>query len=203
MNITKEQIQDFPKYYRANFINSLSGFKSSSLIGTKNKRGITNLALFSSVIHVGANPPLMGFLVRPASVPRHTYSNIKETEYFTINHVNYNIFDKAHITSARFHENESEFVKSNLTEEYQNNFYAPFVKESKIKIALKFVEEKLIEINQTIFVIGEILEIHLSQEIIGEDGSLNIESAETVAISGLSSYHKTKLIEKLPYAKSF
>ncbi|MCS7053720.1 MAG: flavin reductase, partial [Ignavibacterium sp.] len=86
MIITKEKILDFERRYRINFVNSLSGFKSANLIGTISKSGITNLAIFSSVIHVGANPPLIGILFRPLSVPRHTYNNIKETGCFTINH---------------------------------------------------------------------------------------------------------------------
>ena len=57
MIITKENILQFEKLYRTNLFNSLSGFKSANLIGTISKEGKTNLAIFSSVIHVGANPP--------------------------------------------------------------------------------------------------------------------------------------------------
>jgi len=92
MIISKEKISQFEKLYRTNLFNSLSGFKSANLIGTISKEGKTNLAIFSSVIHVGANPPMMGFLMRPVSVERHTYNNIKETGYFTINHINKEIF---------------------------------------------------------------------------------------------------------------
>ena len=87
MLITKENILDFEKLYRTNLTNSLSGFKSANLIGTISKEGKTNLAIFNSVIHVGANPPLMGLLMRPVSDERHTYTNIKETNHFTINHI--------------------------------------------------------------------------------------------------------------------
>ena len=92
MIFTKQNILEFEKLYRTNFINSLSGFKSANLIGTISSEGKTNLAIFSSVIHVGANPPLMGFLMRPVSVERHTYTNIKETNCFTINHINKEIW---------------------------------------------------------------------------------------------------------------
>jgi flavin reductase (DIM6/NTAB) family NADH-FMN oxidoreductase RutF len=102
MKIIKEDILKFEKLYRATFINSISGFKSASLIGTMSSKGKTNLAIFNSVIHVGANPPLMGFLMRPVSVERHTYNNIKETGYFTINHINKEIFKQAHQTSASY-----------------------------------------------------------------------------------------------------
>ena len=203
MQIDNQEILKMEKYYRANFINSLSGFKSASLIGTKDNQGNTNLALFSSVIHVGANPPLLGFLLRPNSVPRHTYNNIKETEFYTINHINYDIYKSAHITSANFDEGISEFSKASLTEEYLDEFDAPFVKESKIKLGLKFIEEVELKANKTIFIVGEVKKVYLPENIIEDDGSIKIESAKSCAISGLYSYHKTELLDKLEYARPF
>lgn len=144
MKITQENILAFEKLYRTNFVNSLSGFKSANLIGTFSKEGKTNLAIFSSVIHVGANPPVIGMLVRPASVPRHTYINVKEIGYFTINHINKEIFKRAHQTSARYDYEVSEFDECGLTPDYSEVVKAPYVKESKIKIGCRFVEEHII-----------------------------------------------------------
>jgi len=201
MKITKENILKFEKLYRTNYVNSLSGFKSANLIGTISKEGKTNLAIFSSVIHVGANPPAIGFLMRPVSVERHTYNNIKETNYFTINHINKENFKKAHQTSARYDQDVSEFDECGLTPEYSDTIKAPYVRESKIKIGCRFVEEQEIKFNGTIFIVGEILEVILPDDIVGEDGFVDIEKAETVAISGLDSYHETKRIARLSYAK--
>ena len=50
--------------YRINLINSCSGFKSANLIGTKSLSGVSNVAIFSSVTHIGSNPPLLGFFLR-------------------------------------------------------------------------------------------------------------------------------------------
>ncbi|MEO6901676.1 MAG: flavin reductase, partial [Bacteroidia bacterium] len=99
--------------YRATFINSLGGFKSLALIGTRNGEGISNLAIFNSLFHIGANPPLFGFIVRPDSVERHTLSNILETGEFTVNHVREDFFEQAHQTSARYSNNVSEFEATN------------------------------------------------------------------------------------------
>ena len=201
MLITKQNILDFEKLYRATLINSISGFKSASLIGTISSEGKTNLAIFNSVIHVGANPPLMGFLMRPVSVERHTYTNIKETNQFTINHINKEIFKQAHQTSARYDKEISEFDACGLTPEYTETIKAPYVNESKIKIGLKFLEEQEIKSNGTIFIVGEIQEIILPDEIVLADGFIDIEKAGTIAISGLDSYHETKRIARLSYAK--
>jgi len=201
MIISKENILKFEKLYRTNFVNSLSGFKSANLIGTISKEGKTNLAIFSSVIHVGANPPLIGLLVRPASVPRHTYTNIKETGYFTINHINKEIYKQAHQTSARYDQNASEFFECGLTPEYSYTIKAPYVKESKIKIGCRFVEEHMIKSNDTIFIVGEILEVIIPDDVLLNDGYVDIEKAGTIAISALDSYHETKGIARLSYAK--
>ena len=202
MLITKENILNFEKLYRTNLVNSLPGFKSANLIGTISSEGKTNLAIFNSVIHVGANPPLIGFLMRPVSVERHTYNNIKETGHFTINHINKEIFKQAHQTSARYEKDISEFDACKLTPEYTEAIKAPYVKESKIKIGLKFVEEQNIKSNDTIFIVGEIIEIILTEDVVLKDGFVDIEKASSIAISGLDSYHETKIINRLPYAKT-
>lgn len=201
MKITNENILAFEKPFRTNFVNSLSGFKSASVIGTISKDGKTNLAIFSSVIHVGANPPLMGFLMRPVTVERNTYSNVKETGDFTINHINKEIYKQAHQTSARYDKNLSEFDEVSLTPEYTDTIKAPYVKESKIKIGLKFIEEQLVKSNGTIFIVGEIVEIILFDDFVLADGLVDIEKAGTIAISSLDSYHETKKIARLSYAK--
>ena len=201
MILSKQNILDLEKPFRTNLINSLSGFKSANLIGTISTEGKTNLAIFSSVIHVGANPPLIGFLMRPVSVERHTYTNIKETNHFTINLINKEIYKQAHQTSARYEKDVSEFDECELTPEYTETIMAPYVKESKIKIGLRFVEEQEIKSNGTIFMVGEIQEIILPDEFVLADGFVDIEKAKTIVISGLDSYHQTMRILRLSYSK--
>ena len=91
IQLLASDFEKLEKQKRTNLINCLSGFRAANLIGTINNSGKSNLAIFNSVNHIGANPPLMGFIQRPASVERHTYENIKNTGCFTINHVNENI----------------------------------------------------------------------------------------------------------------
>lgn len=186
---------------RAAFMNSLSGFKSASLIGTIDNNNITNLAIFSSVIHLGSNPALIGFINRPDTVDRHTFENILESNYFTINHICKSIFKQAHQTSARYPKDISEFDATGLTTEYINEFKAPFVKESNIKYGLEFIEKHELKINGTILVIGKVIEVILPESCLLSDGAIDIEMAETIAISGLDSYHTTEKMARLSYAK--
>lgn len=199
--IRLEEIMQLELRERAHFINSVGGFKSIGLIGTRDLKGQTNLAIFSSIVHIGANPPLISFIMRPDSVERHTLSNILSTGYYTINHVNESIFQKAHQTSARYPKDISEFEVTGLTSEYKNDFYAPFVQESAVQLGIQFKERIDLTINQTIMIIGQIEQVHFPKNCLHPDGYLDIEMAGTISCSGLDSYHKTQRIERLPYAK--
>lgn len=190
------------KNERVNLINSVGGYKSANLIGTISGESVTNLAIFSSVVHIGANPPLLGFVVRPiAAVSRHTYENIGKIPFYTINHVHREFIEAAHRTSARFGADESEFAACGFTEQYVGDFAAPFVKESKIKIGLEFVEEIPIKINDTILIIGEIKHLLLPENLLLENGSVDLSAAGDVCISGLDTYYDAEKIATFPYAK--
>lgn len=199
--LTHENIAQLEKLERAALINSITGFKSLSLIGTVDTQQQTNLAVFNSVVHLGANPALMGFIVRPDSVERHTLSNIEETHYFTINHVHKQIYEQAHQTAARYGKDVSEFEACGLTPVYLNEFNSPFVKESSIKIGLEFAERIDIALNGTILVIGKIMQLYFPENAWCLDGYVDIEKAGTIACSGLDSYHETHRLARLGYAK--
>jgi flavin reductase (DIM6/NTAB) family NADH-FMN oxidoreductase RutF len=196
-----EEIMGMDKRFRATFINSLTGFKSVSLIGTKDKVGNTNLAIFNSIVHLGAHPPLIGMVVRPDSVDRHTLQNIEETGCYTINHILPDFIEKAHQTSARYPKEVSEFDAVGLTPEYKGDFYAPFVGESTIQIAMNFKEKVPFTINNTLFIIGEINQIYLPSDIILPDGFVDLAAASSITNSGLDSYHIVSEGVRFPYAK--
>jgi flavin reductase (DIM6/NTAB) family NADH-FMN oxidoreductase RutF len=198
-HITLSNILAMEKQPRTNLINSLPGVRGANLIGTINNQGITNVAVFNSIMHIGAHPPYMGFIQRPVSVPRGTYQNIKDTGYFTINHVNPVIFKQAHQTSARYE--LSEFEATGLTPEFSENIKAPYVKESNIKIGLKYVEEHLITINNTILVIGEVQEIWMEADYLNESNIVQLQQSESVGVNGLETYYEVSKLEELGYAK--
>ena len=200
-HFTDKDIRELSKYYRANLINSITGYKPANLIGTISETGETNLAIFSSVVHLGANPALVGMIVRPATVPRHSYENILKTGYYTINHVHEEFVEKAHFTSAKFDKANSEFNACKLQEEYIPGFIAPFVKESQVKMGMKFLQEIPIELNGTILMIGQIEHLILPGEIIGEDGNVDLEAVTSVCVSGLESYSRVTKLARFEYAR--
>ena len=201
MHLTKNNIENLDRIKRLNLINSIAGIRPANLIGTS-KNNISNLAIFSSVMHLGSSPALMGFILRPeGEVKRHTYENIKANGIFTINHVPIEKVSNSHATSAKFPETESEFKHCDFTEQWLNGFDAPFVQESQLKIGLSYVQSIPIEINKTSLIIGQVEHLIVENQRIDQDGSIDLEIINSIGVSGLNSYYDLKKIASFPYAR--
>jgi len=196
-----EDINSLNHLYKINLINSCAGYKSANLIATKSADAKTNLAIFSSVIHLGSSPPLLGFILRPTTVPRDTYENIMETGYFTINHIHKNILKDAHHTSAKYKKTISEFDVTDLETAYKDNFYAPFVKNSPIQLGMKYIEEYDIKANNTKLVIGEIQGLYIEENLLENDGFINLSKGAIATINGLDGYAIPNLKERMDYQR--
>ena len=68
-------------------------------------------------------------------------------------------------------------------------------------MALEFVREILIEENGTHFIINKIKTVYLPGLALKDDGQVDLEAAESICVSGLDTYHYTKTIGRLEYAK--
>ena len=189
------------RFNRANFMNCLTGFKSPMLIGTVNAKGEENLAVFNNLVHLGADPALIGFVNRPRDAAPHTLANIEATGIYTINHISEDFFRQAHQTSAKYPEGVSEFEKTGLTAEKLGDCTAPFVKESSVKFSMQLKEIIPIQFNNTYFVIGSVNDIYVNNNLIEEDGCLNLQQVNIVASLGTTGYFSVSRIEKLGYAK--
>lgn len=198
---TSPDFDNMEKYYRTHFFNSLSGFRSASLVGTISGLGVTNLAIFSNIVHLGASPSLIGMVVRPAAVPRHTLMNIESTKCFTINHVHAQIVENAHQTSARYPEAVSEFEAVGLTPYFTERLAAPYVEESAVRIGLEWRETIPVKTNNTLLVVGEVVEVMFPEKLLKADGFIDLEAAESVVVAGLDAYHSTQRIARYAYAK--
>jgi len=198
---TPEDLHQWPSRKRAHFFNTLSGFKPVHLLGTVSTDGTKNLALFSQVMHLGANPALLGILFRPATVPRHSLKNIRETGFFTLNHVTEQMLYKAHQTAAKYPEEVDEFKAVGLTPLVCDSQPAPYVAESPVQIGLKLQEEIIIQANQTILIIGSIVELAYPESALRADGYLDLASQKVMACTGLDAYHLPAKLARLGYAE--
>ena len=202
MYLNKDSIQQLEKVDRLNLINSITGISPANLIGTISNDSIENLAIFSSVVHLGSNPPLMGFVLRPTKEnTRDTYENIIATNKFTINHINSDMIERSHYTSVKFDKNESEFQKSRLTAEYLNNFLAPYVKDSYIKIGLNLEDIQLIKSNGCRLIISRIERLYVPDSAIYKNGNIQLDLSNSIGVGGLNTYYSLNKIAEYPYAR--
>jgi flavin reductase (DIM6/NTAB) family NADH-FMN oxidoreductase RutF len=199
--LSKLDFSKMEKVERLNLINSCTGYKSANLIATKSIYGKSNIAIFSSVTHLGSDPALIGFIVRPTTVPRDTYQNIKDTAYFTVNHITESMIADAHHTSANYENGVSEFDKTNLEEEYKEDIKVPFAKGSPIQLYCKYLSEYYIKENDTIHVIASIENLFFEENLRHDDGWLQIDKGNVVAMNGVDGYCLPKLIDRFEYAR--
>lgn len=199
--IGNEELSSMERFYRANLVNGISGYKSVALIATCNQQGLSNLAIFSSIVHLSADPALIGFIQRPVGQSGDTYRNIIATGHYSINLVPKSIIEKAHYTSAKFSPEISEFDSCKLTEQWTEDFPVPFVEECPVKIGLQFEEEILIRQNNTRLMIGSVKKILLPENSLGPDGNIDLTSCAIVAVSGLENYHLPQPLASFPYAR--
>ena len=198
----EEDILQMPKVKRLNIINSITGIKPANLISTIDERNRHNLAIFSSVVHLGSNPALIGFILRPQEkIRRHTYENILENGYYPINHLPNHKTLEGHYTSAKFDKETSEYDVCHFTPEFQHDFPVPYVKESFLRMGLKHVESIPIKYNGTVMIVGKILQVYVAKSSLNEEGYINLEEAKSVGISGLNTYYDLKKIASYPYAR--
>ena len=202
MFLDSEDIKKLEKTKRLKLINSITGVKPANLIGTKNKGGISNLAIFSSVVHLGSKPPLLAFVTRTSKdVNRNTLNNILETKYYTINQIQKEFVKNAHYTSAKFNENISEFEMCKIEEENIDNFFAPFVKKSNLKIGMKLKEMIPIKSNDSTLVVGQVMKIIIDKSFLKNDFMFDLEKSGSIAIGGLNEYFTIKNLDHFPYVR--
>ena len=202
MFLDSEDIKKLEKTKRLKLINSITGVKPANLIGTKNKGGISNLAIFSSVVHLGSKPPLLAFVTRTSKdVNRNTLNNILETKYYTINQIQKEFVKNAHYTSAKFNENISEFEICKIEEENIDDFFAPFVKKSNLKIGMELKEMIPIKSNDSTLVVGQVMKIIIDKSFLKNDFMFDLEKSGSIAIGGLNEYFTIKNLDQFPYVR--
>ena len=200
MKWTSAEIAALERFYRANLINSVTGFKSLCLLGTIGPDGQTNLAVFTQVFHIGAAPALIGIVFRPQVPGMHSLSHIRSSGIFTLNHVKEDESMQAHHTSARWE--QSEFTAVGLEAEFLEGFAAPFVKGSRIRMAMKPEQEIHLDLNDTTLLIASVQYLEVPDHALCEDGFADLIKAGSLAGSGLDAYVVPAAMQRFSYART-
>jgi flavin reductase (DIM6/NTAB) family NADH-FMN oxidoreductase RutF len=201
-SIDAAQIAQAETRFRANLIQTALGFKAVMLLGTQNMDGINNLAIFNNLIHISANPPVIGVQFRPANMERHTLENLLSNGYFSLNQIPESHWKEAHQTSAKYDAETSEFDACGFTSEFYNNLPAPMVAESPLSMVLKFQEQIPLGTTGVTLVLGQI-EYLKSNTAPLPDGFIEPTANNIITSAGADGYYKAQKKGRLSYARPF
>jgi len=196
------EISNLESRFRANLIQSALGYKPLMLLGSQDKSCQINLAIFNNLIHVSANPPVIGIQFRPADVERHSLQNILDTGFFSLNQVPDSQWQAAHQTSAKYDKGVSEFEACGFTPTYVKGFDVPLVAESPLSMVLKFTDQIPIGTTGVTLVLGTV--VYLSSLIEpANDGFIDPSQNNIIASAGSDAYYKATKKGRLSYARPF
>jgi len=165
------------------------GPRPIAFASTIDKDGNRNLAPFSFFNVFSANPPIMVF--SPArsgrtNTTKNTFDNVKEVAEVVINIVNYSIVEQMSLASSPFDSDVDEFVKSGLTP-IDSETVRPFrVKESPVQFECKVNEVVVLgtEGGAGNLVICEVTKIHIKEEVLDENGTIDQHKIDLVSRMG-------------------
>ena len=156
-------------------------------VTSRNAAGVLNLAPFSFFNMVGSSPPIVAIGVgdEPPGSPKHTAQNIAESGQFVVNLVTEELAESMNVTAADLPSNHSELTAAGLHEAASLRIKVPRVAEAKAALECKL--HSLQRIGRNSVIIGEILAIHIADELIDEH--LHVHSYAPVGRMGSPSYY--------------
>ena len=162
---------------------------------TLDTEGRPNLSPFSFFNVFSANPPILIF--SPArrvrdNTSKHTLENVENTREVVINVVNYDLVQQASLSSTEYPEGINEFEKAGLTM-IESDIVKPYrVAESPVQLECKVNE--IIKLGTEggagNLIICEMVKLHVANEVLEDDGSINQEKLDLVARVGGSYYSR-------------
>lgn len=164
---------------------------------TIDAEGNPNLAPFSFFNVFGSNPPTLIF--SPArsvrnNTTKHTLDNAEETKEVVINVVNYAIVQQMSLSSTMYAKGVNEFEKSGLTM-LKSDEVKPFrVAESPVQFECK-VTDIIYTGNEGgagNLIVCEVVKIHIADDVLAEDGSIDQHKIDLVARAGGSYYSRAR-----------
>ncbi len=159
--------------------------------------GNVNLSPFSFFNVFSAKPPILVF--SPArrgrdNTTKHTYENVLEVPEVVINIVNFDMVQQMSLSSTEYAKEINEFTKAGFTELPSEMIKPPRVAEAPVQLECKVNEVISLgkEGGAGNLVICEVMKIHIKEEILAEDGSIDPFKIDTVSRLGGNWYSRAK-----------
>jgi len=163
-------------------------------ISTVDENGINNLAPFSFFNAVGEDPPHVMFsTVRTGDKNKDTLNNVLANKQFVVNLVTEDVVEQMNTTSNAVENAVDEFQLANLTPVSCELIKPKRVAEAKAHFECEMVHHYFLEDHKNggaCIVIGKVLMMHISDEILLENYRINLDKYQPVARLAGSNYSK-------------
>jgi len=162
---------------------------------TINSDGVPNLAPFSFFNVFSANPPVLIFAPNNSGrtgEPKHTFLNVKQVKEVVINIINHDLLEKMNVAAAPWEYGVSEFEKAGFTP-MDSTLVKPYrVKECPVQIECEVMEIKELGVGGGAgnLVICKVLAIHVSEDVLNEEGKIDQKKMNLVGRLGGSWYSR-------------
>ncbi len=191
-----------------------SPFKSCAVprvigwLSTISTDGKPNLAPYSQFTNITFDPPyvLVSINRTPKGEKKDTARNIEQQGEFVYNMVTYDLREQMNITAIDYPEDVDEFEKAHLTKA-PSVIVKPYrVEQSPIQLECKYYKSLVIEgrskVGTSDVIIGRVVALHIKDEVLKEDGKIDIEKIKPLARLGYCDYTVVeKVFELLPSKK--
>ncbi|MCF7559847.1 flavin reductase family protein [Sabulilitoribacter multivorans] len=164
---------------------------------TMDADGNPNLSPFSFFNVFSSNPPIMIFSpsrrVRD-NTTKHTLQNVEATKEVVINVVNYDMVHQMSLSSTEYPEKVNEFEKSGLTM-LKSDIVKPFrVAESPVQFECRVndIIKLGTEGGAGNLIICEVVKLHIDDDVLDENGTIDQKKLDLVARAGGSFYSRAK-----------
>ena len=163
-------------------------------LSTISKDGRLNLAPYSQWQNLAFDPPMVMFAANPYSDGRrkHTVINAEDTGWFVWNMATYALREAVNISSIEWPEGEDEFLHAGVTKQVCIDAPGPRVAESPAHFEYKFISTTRLRGNSAHggvdVVFGQVMRIHVKDEVILPDGKLDIPAIRPLARMGYYDY---------------
>jgi flavin reductase (DIM6/NTAB) family NADH-FMN oxidoreductase RutF len=165
------------------------GPRPIAFASTIDVNGVNNLSPFSFFNVFSAAPPILIF--SPArngrtNTTKDTYNNVKNIPEVVINIVNFDILHQMSLSSSPFGPEVDEFVKAGLTPIASDTIQPMRVLEAPVQFECKVLEVRELGDQGAAgnLVICEVTKIHIHEEILAEDGTIDQKKINLVARMG-------------------
>lgn len=177
------------------YLQGAIGPRPIAFASTIDSAGNANLSPFSFFNLFSSNPPILVFSparrVRNNTV-KHTLTNVEDTKEVVINIVNFDMVQQTSLSSTEYADGVDEFVKAGFTK-LESEMVKPYrVAESPVQFECKVNDIIALgsEGGAGNLVICEVVRIHLSKDILDENGVIDQHKIDLVARMGGNWYSR-------------